>query len=70
MRAPASVALHPRARSPVPQVWDVAASRFWPRAAVVLFFGAVPLVLLLIKERRAMSWRQLAEQIARLPFTD
>ena len=52
------------------QLWEVTKRRAYEWGGLALFWGAVPLVLLLIKERRGLSWGAVAAQALRLPFCD
>ena len=58
------------ALSAIAQVWEVTWGRTLQWGGAALFWGAVPLVLFLIKERRGLSWEGLAAQALRLPFAD
>jgi hypothetical protein len=62
--------LPPRALSYFEQLWEVTWGRTLQWGGAALFWGAVPLVLFLIKERRGLSWEGLAAQALRLPFAD
>ena len=53
-----------------PQIWEATWDRALQWGGLALFWGAVPLVLFLIKERRGVSWEALAAQVMRLPFAD
>jgi len=61
---------HPAALSNFAQLWEVTWGRTLQWGGAALFWGAVPLVLFLIKERRGLSWEGLAAQALRLPFAD
>lgn len=54
----------------VVDVWAAARDKAWALGAGLAFLAAVPLVLAAIRARRGMSWRELLESAARLPFSD
>ena len=54
----------------IAQIWADARDWALQWGGQALFWGAVPLVLFLVKERRGLSWGALAVQALRLPFAD
>lgn len=58
------------ARPNLAQVLEAARAKFWSLAGGALFFGAVPIVLYIMRKRRGLSWGELASTIVRLPFSD
>ena len=66
-RAPLLTHTHPPGRA---QLWEVTKQRALKWGGLALFWGAFPLVLLLLKGRRGLSWGEVAAQALRLPFCD
>jgi hypothetical protein len=54
----------------VADLWVMSKEKAWGWGSYLAFFLAVPLILYVIKERRGLTWRELVESTARLPFSD